>query len=261
MGLTLHPLMRRASLTIVMILFAQTPLPAQVNVERMRTADTATGWGGEAALSFSVRTGNVRHTRLDPSSRIDVVTPNVESFLVMRGDVGIQGGRRYSNAGLMHLRATQRRGRFAPEAFAQINYDRSQRLLFRWLAGGGMRLRLVSGPRAAVRLGSALMYEYERLELDTAAVHPGETRKARWSNYVSLRASSAAGARFIMTAYAQPDLGDVGDARVLVEGTAAAPLLAGVALTLTGWARLDTRPPDGVRRLDAEVRSGIAVAF
>lgn len=243
------------------MLLAWTPLRAQVNVERMRIADTATGWGGEAALGFSVRTGNVRHTRLDPSSRIDFVTPGVESFLVMRGDVGIQGGRRYSNAGLMHLRATRRRGQFAPEAFAQINYDRSQRLLFRWLAGGGVRVRVVSGPRAAVRLGTALMYEYEHLELDSAAVHPSETRKARWSNYVSLRASTAAGARFIMTAYAQPDLGDFADARVLVESTAAAPLVAGVSLTLTAWARLDTRPPDGVKRLDAELRSGVAVAF
>lgn len=253
--------MRRASLPILILLFAWTPLPAQVNVERMRIADTATGWSGQVELGFSVRTGNVRHTQFDPSSRIDFVTPGVESFLVMRGDVGIQGGRRYSNAGLMHVRATRRRGRFAPEAFAQINYDRSQRLLFRWLAGSGVRVRMVSGPRAAVRLGTALMYEYEHLDLDTAAMHPGETRKLRWSNYVSLRAASPAGARFIMTAYAQPDLGDFADARVLVESTAAAPLVGGVALTLTAWARLDTRPPDDVKRHDAELRSGVAVAF
>lgn len=234
---------------------------AQVNVERMRIADTALGWGGEAALGFSVRIGNVRHTLLEPSSRVDFVTPGLESFLVLRGDLGIEDGQRYSNAGLMHLRATRRRGLLAPEVFAQINFDRSQRLLFRWLAGGGVRARLRNGPRASVRLGTALMYELEHLDLDSAAVHPDETRKVRWSNYVSLRAVSPAGARFIMTAYAQPDLADFADARVLVESTAAAPLVGGVALTLTAWARLDTRPPDGVKRLDAELRSGVAVTF
>lgn len=253
--------MIRRALLVAVVLAVAPALEAQVNVERLRVADTATGWFGEASLTLSVRTGNVRHTRFDPATRVDLVTGGVQSFLVARGDVGIQGGRRYSNSGLMHLRATGRFGRFAPEAFAQVNYDRSQLLLFRGLAGAGVRLRLATTARGRVRLGTALMYEVEHLELDSAALHPSETRKVRWSSYLSARTASARGAVVAMTAYAQPDLADFADTRLLADATLAAPLTGGVALTLTLWSRLDTRPPDGVKRLDTEIKSGVAVAF
>jgi hypothetical protein len=237
------------------------PLRGQVNIERLR-GDMPDGWHGQSSLAFTWREGNVRILKLEPAGRLDRTGDRTWSFLIVRGDLAYQNGRRYSNAGLAHARVGLRgEDRLSPEGFVQSNYDRSQRLLWRAIAGAGLRATIASRDGGGVWAGTALMAEHERLDLEPGAAHPGESDKLRWSSYLSARAAAPGGAALAATVYAQPDLRDFGDARVLLESTIAAPLSSRLSLTLSLWTRLDTRPPDAVRRWDAELKSGIALSF
>ena len=235
---------------------------AQINIERFRPDGEQVGLSGQTNFSLSSRTGNVEIVELGASVRVDYLTSHARTLLLGRGDLGWQGGERFANEALLHLRHERR---LAPsvrfEGFSQINYDKSRLLLFRGLAGGGPRLRLIQAERARVWFGAAYMFEYEHLDLDDAAVHPNETSSHRLSSYLSTSIGLGRDATLVSTVYVQPRIDDLEDARVLGELGVSAELFSPVSLSVSFRLRYDGDPPDDVRELDTTLGSGLSISF
>ena len=117
------------------ILAAPRVLRAQVNIERLRRTETSTGVSGLAGANLTARAGNVQLVLLTFTGRLDYVRRRWLAFVVGNTDVGWQGGQRFSNAGLLHVRYNYLASpTVAAEVFGQIDYDRARLLAFRAIA-------------------------------------------------------------------------------------------------------------------------------
>ncbi len=235
---------------------------AQVNTERLRRSEAADGWSGATTLDVTLRTGNVDLALIGIGGRVDRVAAGTQTFAVVAGDFGWEGGERFSNEGLIHLRQTYWTDRrVSPEVFLQANYDRSRELLFRGLMGAGLRVPLVGGPRWSVVAATAYMFEREHLDVPAGAVHPRRTSAHRWSSYLTSRFTAGDRVALVGTAYVQPRFDDLGDTRILADARMALQLTGRASVTMTLNLRYDSGPPDGVDPVDATWKTGFALEW
>ncbi len=235
---------------------------AQVNIEAQRRAPPDSGFSGTFAADLELRTGNVEHFRLGAAGRVDYQTRSTSTFLVGRGKIGLVGSNRFSNAGLLHLRHGWR---WLPslllEGYAQVNYDEPRLLEFRSVAGGGVRVRLTNTPSTGLWIGTGYMFEHERVDVSESAIHPQTTSVHRWSSYLTGRLNAGSLVTCVATMYAQPQLDDFADYRILSDLGLGISITRALSITVSFSLRYDSRPPDEVVSLDTELRNGISLAF
>ncbi len=247
-------------------------------MEKLRRLDDGKDLSGALEFDLSVRTGNVETLDVGVGGRVDHVGDTATTLFVRDGDLGWQGGRRYSNQGLAHLRQVYRRQfRVQPEFFVQSDYDKSRNLTFRGLLGAGFRTGLFSTFRGLLGAGfrtglfsnsaaqfwwgSAYMFEHERFELGAEDDHPERTSVHRWSNYLSSRVRVEKTTAMAWTIYVQPRVDEPGDLRVLSEGDVELKLRRSLVLVTTARMRYDSRAPAKTKSLDTALKSGIALKF
>jgi hypothetical protein len=234
----------------------------QVNIEALRTESADSGLAGMVGIYLTLRTGNVDLVELDVDVRADLLTSSSSTLFLINGDFGFLSGDRFTNDGLLHLR----HGRVVSsivtvEGFGQLNYDKARDLDFRGLLGGGIRLTLTETERTGVRLGIGAMFEHESLDLTPDAAHAQTTDVLRSSNYVVVRFTPGGRIVIASTAYAQPSIDDLKDIRLLNESGVAMAITGTISLQIRFSLRYDSRPPNGVARLDTELTNGISVRF
>jgi len=235
---------------------------AQVNTERLRRDDLPSGLSGSADGSITLHSGNVDFTLIELGGRLDHSGNGGTTFLVGRGDLGFQDGERFTRSGMVHLRQVRGAdGRVAMEFFGQADHDRSRRLSLRALVGAGPRIRILERDGADIRWGTGYMFEHERLDLAPDDPHPDRTSHHRLTTYLTANAPIGEEGAASATVYAQPRLDAWGDVRLLAEARLAAGLSDRLSLTVTWNLRHDSRPPEGVARLDTVLKTGLAVAF
>ena len=183
--------------------------------------------------------------------------------MLARNDFGWEQGERFADEGLIHLRQHYPfRGRVGFEIFTQYNYDTSYLLDTRVLAGGGFRFNLIETGVFQLWEGASAFLEHERLgDLPAGGDHPDRSTVGRWSHYLSSRLALNDRAVSTCTVYFQPLLNSIGDTRVLGELNFAVDLAGPLVLALNFTMRYDSRPPDGVSRLDTVLENGLAVTF
>ncbi len=248
------------SVALLLIVFAG-PASAQVNIEALRRDDPPLGRSGSLGGDFTFRTGNVDFVQLDFNGRQYVVAENVTTLIVGNAGIGFLGRSRFASSGLIHYRRTHAHRWASPEWYAQANYDRAQLLRLRLVGGGGIRAAVVRGAWGQFGTGTALMFEHERLELPDSALHARRTTVVRSSSFLTLRVVSESGFVVTSTTYLQPDIQALGDVRILENLRLASPITEKVALTVSFNLRYDSRPPDGVAKLDTVLRTGVTYTY
>ena len=149
----------------------------------------------------------------------------------------------------------------SPEWYTQANYDRAQLLRFRVVAGGGIRTAVARGAWGQFGAGTALMLEHERLKLPDIAVHPQQTTVLRSSSFLTFRVAPGEQLVVTSTTYLQPDVQNPGDVRFLENLRLASSITERVALTVSFNLRYDSRPPDGIERIDTALRTGVTYTY
>lgn len=235
---------------------------AQVNIEALRRDDPPLGRSGSFGGDFTMRTGNVDFVQLGFSGRHYVVSEDLTTLIVGNGGIGLLGRSRFASSGLLHYRRTYRwHDWISPEWYGQANYDRAQLLRFRLVGGAGLRTAVARGPWGQFGAGTALMLEHERLALSDSALHPRQTMVVRSSSFLTLRVTSGEGFVLTSTTYVQPDIQVFRDVRLLENLRLASSITESVALTVSFNVRYDSRPPDGIARVDTVLRTGVTYTY
>jgi hypothetical protein len=249
----------------VLLLTALTALPAsalQVNIEKSRVDEDRLGFWGSGGLDMSIRTGNVELVAFGMAGVLGHSSQAFTTFVVSSGDFGWAEGQEFFNEALIHVRGVYAyRPRLRPEAFVQLNYDKARLLTFRGLVGGGLRITLLRREATQLWWGTAYLFEHEELDLEPGAVHPPSTSAHRWSNYLSSTITIVDRTTLGITVYVQPRFDDPADVRVLSEGRLSVVISGPISLVVTFRAHYDSRPPEGVVRLDTKSTTGFVVAF
>jgi hypothetical protein len=105
------------------------------------------------------------------------------------------------------------------------------------------------------------MFEHEVLDLPSEASHARRTDVHRASNYVAARITAGPQLVIAATGYAQPQIDDAGDIRIVNNVGIAVSVTRAIALTIKFDLRYDSRPPDGIAGVDTALRNGLTIAF
>jgi putative salt-induced outer membrane protein YdiY len=235
---------------------------AQINMERFRRATQKKGLEGNADFDFTIMTGNTDFSLVGLNSRLNYNWGKSYTFLVLNGSIGWNMGERFMDQNMAHLRhVLALTSRLQNEWFVQFDSNRKRLLSGRELFGVGLRAKVVTTRLAKLRVGAAYMYEYERYDLAAGNSHPDRVKAHRLSSYATLEVGQEKGFSLLNVTYFQPALADWRDNRILSENALTTDLTAFLALKVTFTMRYDTRPPDGIKKLDTISKTGLALKF
>ena len=241
---------------LLLLLFAF-PLQAQVNIETYRGEQ---GVGGDLRFSLRADLGNVDVVKSDWAGHLTIRTATGVFLGICKGGVGLLGGKRFANSGVLHLRWTLTAdSRYQPEVFGQGDYAKPRRLDTRMLAGAGLRFNAYQQEHRSFSLGAALMWERERLTLLPGDPHPASTQLVRWSSYANF--SYRGNVDFATTVYAQPAFSEWGNLRVLGTVELSTLLIGPLRQTTSIDFRIDTQSPRGVEERDLKFGTSFGLKF
>ncbi len=257
--------MKSRILLIALLIASSLPFAsaqAQINMERFRRDTREKGLEGDADIDLSIMTGNTDFRLIGLNSRLNYSWSRAYTFLVLNGGIGWNAGERFMDQNTAHLRhVLEVNPRLQNEWFVQFDSNRKRNLKERELIGAGLRTKLLTTPAVKLRLGAAYMYEHERYDLTETNCHPRSLTTHRLSSYLTLEAGEGGGVSLLNVTYFQPALTDWGDSRLLSETATAIDLAANLALKISITIRYDSRPPDGVKKLDTVSKSSLSVRF
>ncbi len=246
------------SLTIIISI----NLYAQVNTEKYRNENDTTGFSGSVQLNISAQTGNVDLQELNPSLGINYKTERTNSFAVILGEYGWKDQEAFSNQALFHIRHVHEISfPFDWEVFAQINYDKTRLLLFRDLAGGGLRFNIIKNKSNEFWIGTDYMREHEKYDLPSTAKHKAEQTVNRWSNYLTYSVIVKNGVNFSSVIYYQPRFDQFNDLKILNENSLSVALINNLTLTVGFRLYYNSRPPDAIKNTDTKTEMGFSYGF
>lgn len=234
----------------------------QINMERFRRDAREKGLEGNADIDLTIMTGNTDFRLIGLNSRLNYSWSRAYTFLVLNGGMGWNAGERFMDQNTAHLRhVLTLNSRLQNEWFVQFDSNRKRNLKERELIGARLRGRLLTTPTLKLRLGAAYMYEHERYDLAAENSHPRSLATHRLSSYLTCEVGRGGGVSLLAVTYFQPALTDWRDTRLLSENAVAVDLAANLALKISITLRFDSRPPDGVKKLDTVSKSSLSVRF
>lgn len=257
--------MNRHARIIAMLLLLAAAFPAaqgQINTERFRRATQKKGFEGNLDLDLTLMTGNTDFRLIGLNSRLNFNWTTAYTFLVLNGGIGWSSGDRFMDQNTAHLRHVfLLSSRLQNEWFVQFDSNRKRHLSGRELAGAGLRLKMLTSQLAKLRLGAAWMYEREHYDLAAGNHHPRVQKTHRLSTYATWELGREGGLSLLSVTYFQPALNGWRDNRILSENALVMDLTTFLALKLGFTLRRDSRPPDGVKKLDTITKTTLSVRF
>ncbi|MEM1032963.1 MAG: DUF481 domain-containing protein [Myxococcota bacterium] len=256
-----------AGAAAILFLVAATADAQTVNAEALQRNEYTPGWSGNLTGSFAFWRGNVDYLDVGGSGSVQYQTlyPHDEDdpvpyvrqrgFLAANGRFAQRNDTTFLSNSFVHARWT---GMWHPivgsDVFAQFQFNEFLRLNRRILTGAGLRIEALHLPEVVAAFGSTYMLEIERVDAEAAAPDDAETTAHRWSSYGVMR-STLFDERLLLqaTIYVQPRFDDFTDHRVLTQFEGEATVTEVLSLGTQVMQMFDSRPPNGVTRLDLRV--------
>ncbi|MBN2415457.1 DUF481 domain-containing protein [bacterium] len=252
--------MRIRCRVLLIVCYLSAGLQAQVNTEVFRLDAGAPGFSVRAGLTATLMAGNTDFQYIGTKTRFNFNRAAGYTFLVTNGGYGSENGKRFFGQALVHLRNVYSLSPVVQmEQFLQFDTDKKRLLSQRYLLGWGYRFKLFKSERVKTRLGASVFYEREDYNLDPDAIHPVHDRGARLNVYGTVLLKISAAASLLNTTYGQPRITDVHDCRILSDFALNVTLGETVDLTAECEVRFDSRPADGIRKMDVMTKLGISL--
>ena len=247
--------------TVLFLVNVSTIFP-QVNIESLRKELGHQGFSGSLDLGISIRTGSVNVQEISAKTHINSAQPKFHLLLIGEGNLGWQGGKRFSNSGLAHLRFVHRlRTDVQPEIFVQTNYNSQRKLLERYLAGVGIRINAINTESQLFSIGLSGMYEFEKLKELNFYEENITYSNWRWSSYINYGLNISEGVKLSNISYYQPMFDDFSDFRLLNNTQFSFKFIEPLRFNFTFSLLYDDDPPSGVPVLDTRTRFGFGLSF
>lgn len=222
------------------------------------------GVTGQLELKADWREGNNSLLEVGGSASVLVRRGRLVGLAIARGEYGRAGsGVTFTRKSFEHVRARVTIDcRWRWEVFAQHEYDAFRRLSVRAIAGTGPALQLVNRPTLGVLAGAAYMLELEDFDTRPGAIDAGlRSFASRASFYLTGAEKIGDSVSIVQTVYVQPRIDEPSDMRLLGELSVTTRLSKRLALTDGFTIAYDRTPPDGIRRLDTQLKVGLIVTF
>jgi len=238
------------------------PVFSQVNTEKYRTFLDTVETFGVFHVDGSFQTGNTDLQELNSEFEYDIKKKSHLIMFIATGNYGWKEGSRFSDGALSQIRYVRNlKEMLRTEFFAQVNYDNSRLLKFRYLFGGGLRIGLFKTKSSQLWFGTAYMFEHEKLGKPKILINKTMTNVSRWSNYLSFLLTINDKVNFSYVIYYQPRFDMFKDFRILSEGNLSVGISKRFALTIGFHLLYDRYPPKTIKNTDTNTKIGLDFMF
>ena len=236
---------------------------AIVNVEDMMINEPEPGVSGQVDASVNGTSGNSNTVQASGGARVQWQHGAYTDIGMVNYAYGKSQGRSNVNQGFAHLRHRLHLSRqWGVEVFLQAQKNDFTRLLFRGLAGGGLRWRIGGkSQRVAVYTGAGAMYAVERYKAQAGTNDARSTNTIRGNFYLVLKYRLNDHVRFLSTTYYQPRFSYPADFRMLEDAAMNVNLIKSLDFRTTLQVQHNNRPPQGIKRTNLIYASGIEYHF
>lgn len=222
--------------------------------------DQAMAWSGEVESTIALAEGNTEYFEIELAGTVQYKTERNRIRALGRYMRRTAGPVEIAEDRLGHLRHNYRlRSWLATLLFVQGQHNPFRRIESRVLVGGGLRFDVIRGMSWNGALGAAYMYEEE--ELTGISTGKTENVKHRFSFFLSLFSAEPELVHLDMTAFYQPVIEDLSDARASVLASMRIDITGGLYFLTRAGLQHDSRPPAGVDETDVGLRSGLGFQF
>ncbi|MCX7863403.1 MAG: DUF481 domain-containing protein [Bacteroidales bacterium] len=245
-------------LILSILLFYHTWIYSQVvNIEKLRSQDTSKPVVGKTELTFDVNRSINTIFTLKNSTRLQYnYLKNTYLWLADLQMMQVDTIRYISN-GFLHFRYNYdfRNKWLIAEAYTQIQFNRIQKILRRFLWGSGFRYVLFNLDKYKIFAGTSIMYEFE-LYID-------KTYKDNVRNtfYVSINLKPNDTFLFSHTTYYQPQIDNFLSYRITNETAIDAVIIKNLSFRTKFNYFYDSKPAPAVQKIFYSLHNGIAYKF
>lgn len=203
--------MKKVSVICILFLYAITSLGQILKVDKGSLLLDSSGITiGNLGLNFNVHnrsaTAEEEITFVGLTATSDIVYLSEKHAYISINNIHYNkatGGPLSSN-GYSHLRANfLRKRKFSYETFLQVQYDDGRNMPFRFLIGGGLRLRLLESARTNLHMGVGVMHETERWKSFVDGDPVIEKSIIKTSDYIGITTKLSEQVNFHLIAYYQ----------------------------------------------------------
>jgi len=211
-----------------------------INIEDKRLGYKKDGWNGN--IDFNLRYTQNTNSVWQFNNQASLLYRKDTSSHLIISNISLNRSNKSNliNAGFIHYRY----GRKIPavkqlkfECFNQYQYNSVQKIKFRFLAGTGLRVKVIGNDSINLNFGWSFMYEYE--EITT----PEFNHALRNSNYLSFNAKIGKDWSIKTIFYYQPNVLDFDDFRMSNNTSISHSLTSKISLVGTMSFLYDSRPP------------------
>lgn len=215
------------------------------------------GWSGALAGSYGASGGNSPQSTFEGSGRVQLRSrANVWRLIASANRTTVHDVET-KRATLGHLRHNYLLSdRWATLSFLQHYKNPFQRLDSRFLIGLGGRWRAVKKEKTLIYLGSAYMWEQEKIQGEE-----GHEKDQRLSGYVSLETDLSEDVVVDFLVFYQPRVNDFSDWRFYGEAAIEVELTGALSLFVSYKLEHNSTPPQGVEQTDWSTKTGLAFKF
>lgn len=232
---------------------------AIVSLENLHFGDSKPGFNGSLTGAINGASGNSDRIR---GTGTGILQWNLEeSVYYLSASTGYGKSQDVvdQNESFLHGRriADVTKG-IAWETFAQMERDEFARLKLRAIGGGGLRFLMgKKTPQHALFLGTGAFYSHELIDDEDKTTN----KSVKANVYILFKRKIGQHAAFVNTLYAQPNVVDPNDFRLLERATLRVSVTNSIALKLDLEVRHDNRPPEEVEKTDIKYTTGIEYNF
>lgn len=243
------------------ILFYTSSASAIVSMEGLHTSKPKEGFSGNVELSLSNTSGNTEKEEYSLGSRIQWHQGKMTDYLLLSGNYGKSAGVKNTDNSFAHLRHIQQfRPTTAWEVYLQAERNEFARLIYRGLAGGGLRFTLYEKENlGAAFFGLGGYYSEEKI--DESYADAGTENLWRGSSYLLLKYQASPSTVLASTTYYQPSVEGADDYRLLEQAALKVKLNDILSLIVSADYRFDSEPPIGVEKRDVTYKTSFSVEF
>lgn len=218
------------------------PATAISNIEGRRPSPPKEGLSGQVELSANGKSGNVEEDRYGAAVNLILKDEKDTFFTLFSKARGETQGIKTADEAFAHARwMHQQTPHAATEGFVQWQENEFNRLLSRYLIGGGGRFQVLMVPdHYSFTLGLGVLHEWERDDLTSFI---DENEAWRLNSYWVYKHQLDSGLNWHHTFYLQPNLEEFDDYRVLSELGLTVRLTGSLHLKLLYQLSRDSRPP------------------
>lgn len=228
-----------------------------VNIETQRKREDSKPLFGKTDLSFNLN--KTTSLILSGRNQTQLQYNHLRNKYIFLSDLQMMmvDTVRYLNNGFLHFRYNHdfKNEWLVAEAFTQVQYNRIQKILRRFLWGAGTRFLILNNEKYKIIAGLATMYEFELYIDDTFQ------DKVRMSNYLTFDFTPLPHIRLRHTTYYQPNVVLLNDFRLTNETSLEATLYKGLSYKSQFNHYYDSKPAAAVQKVFYSFSNGLVYRF